>query len=136
MDLFLKALLFNCVCENSHLPKSKQSTALSTLGWGWWGDNWQNLLLSCLRGTRGPPKSPAHLPSPVAPIPGFVASPCPLLLRPGSAQFRPSSHKSAGYSAELGTRGSGHGFLLGSAWRCWSSPHTSHTQEQFCGTWH
>lgn len=47
MDLLLHALLLSHMHEITHLPKSKQSSAISTLGWDWWGDTWQHPLPRC-----------------------------------------------------------------------------------------
>lgn len=94
-----------------------------------------NLLLGCFRAHREPPGSHAHLLKYMAPVSDPVASLCPLM-RHRSARFRPSSPRSLGCLVEGCTRGSGQGFLSRSAWRGCSLPCTSHTQEQFCGTWH
>lgn len=108
VKLFLQGLPLSHVHEMpSQLPKSKQSTAISTMGWDWRGDTWTNLLLGCC---RKPPESHAHLLNPVAPVSDPVASPCPLM-RCRNAKFRPSSPRSLGYLVEGCTRGQDRGFF-------------------------
>lgn len=105
MDLFLKALLLNCVHENPHLPKSNQSTALSTLGWGWWGDTWQNLLPSCLRGTQEPTKVSCPLAQPSGPCPWLRGQPLPSADETWKCQIQTKQPQICGVLSRAGYQG-------------------------------
>lgn len=96
----------------SQLPRSKQSTAISTMGWDGWGDTWTNLLLGCCRARREPPESHGHLLNHVAPASDPVASLYPLM-RHRSARFRPSSPRSLRCLVEGCTRGLDRAFCRG-----------------------
>lgn len=99
VDLFLQSLPLSHVHEMpSQLPKSKQSAAISPMGWDCWGDTWTNLLLGCYRAHREPPESHAQLFNHMAPVSEPVASLCPLM-RHRSAKFR-SSLRSLGCLVE------------------------------------
>lgn len=113
MDLFLQALPLSRVHEIlTHLPKCKQPTAISTMGWDWWRDTWTNLLLGCCRACREPPEPHAHLLNHMAPVSDPVASLCPLM-RHRSAKFRPSSPRSLGCLGEGCTPGLDRAFCRG-----------------------
>lgn len=125
VDLFLQALLLPDMHEIPHLLKSRQSSAISTLGWDWQGDS------QATEGHPGVPKVSCSLAQPGGPSPRLRGQPLPSADGTWKCQIqtRAAPNLRGAWQSWGGTEGSGHGFSLRSARRGCSPPPTSHTQE-------